>query len=73
MIALAPGDECPEPAMGVSLAGWGLGQRGAGLAWAGRVLPVAPGDPWQEGAGMPSWDGPVRAACSRLGPFNRGE
>lgn len=39
--------------------GLGTGRSGAGT---GRVLPVAPGDPWQEGTGTPSRDGPARAA-----------
>lgn len=52
----ALGAERPEPAVGVSAVGWQLGRRGAGWAWAVPALPAAPGDPRQEGAGMPTRD-----------------
>lgn len=73
MIVPAPGDEHPKPAVGASLAGWGVGRRGAGSVWVGRVLLVAPSDLGLEGCWTPSRDVPARTARSRLGPFNRGE
>jgi len=51
--------------------GTGAERRRLGLGREGAAS--GPGDARQEGAGVPSRDGPPRAACRRLGPFNHGE